>query len=199
MNLDLFGNGGAPASPFPEGQLSAPDAFTDRVVVGFDLGVQGAAAVADADLSGRLETVGLALPGKTEDLAQRACWWAATVAHLLTSYGPMAVAYEDAHYVGAQAASQNWLRRQEGILLAQCYAREIVVVGVPTPTVRAHMVKVRGVGRPEKGQAKRAAQGGAAGLGWIPAAWVGVKRYEDQADAAWVADWLRHQKWVTGA
>lgn len=152
-------------------------------VIGFDLGAKGAAAMILP--GGSWRTYRLTLP-KYGD-RERAGWWYREVGILL-EWDPVAVAYEDPHFVGARGASQLWIRRQEGELLALCDQRDILCVPAPTPTVRAHAVR-HGAPKWAKGHAKEAMREGAIIRGWPCAEWT-----EDEVDAAWVADWLHHQR-----
>ncbi len=155
------------------------------ILLGFDLGAKGAVAVLE---DGRVRTIRLTLPKRTDP--ERAGWWYRTVRDILDLEKPLAVAYEDPHFVGARGRSQNWIRRQEGILLALCDEREILCVGVPTPTWRAH-AKRHGAPKWEKGEVKQAMITGARNRGWNV-------ETDDEADAAWVVDWLAHQE-IEGA
>lgn len=152
---------------------------------GFDLGAKGAVAIRTDGAETSLTTERLVLP-KYGD-RERAGWWNRQVERLLDQE-PTAVAYEDPHFVGHKGASQNWIRRQEGILLALCDAREILCVPVPTPTIRAHAVR-HGAPKWEKGKVKQAMRDGAIRRGWPCDEWS-----EDEVDAAWAVDWLWAQK-----
>lgn len=154
-------------------------------LIGFDLGAKGAVAVR---IDKFVVTRSLILPQRTDP--ERAGWWFRQVSELLDTHHPLAVAYEDPHFVGARGQSQNWIRRQEGILLALCDERQILCVGVPTPTWRAHARK-NGVPKWEKGKVKEAVMLGARNRGWNCLT-------DDEADAAYVVDWLSVQE-IEGA
>jgi hypothetical protein len=163
-----------------------------NLVLGFDLGAHGAVAIAEYP-EGEVFTRPLHLPSEGEE-GEKAWAWHKAVLAVFAHFMPVAVAYEEAHFVGSLGQSQKWIKRQEGILLSATWQVGLMCVPVPTPTVRAHARNVGGLEKWPAGSAKIHLQAGAADHGWIPSEWVGVKKYEDEADACWVADWLRHQK-----
>ena len=163
--------------------MSSP---SEDFVLGFDLGAKGAIALARRGHDDEIVTRKLHLPppAKLEE-SDRAADWLARVTSFIDKLQPIAIAYEQAHFVGSVGASQTWIKRQEGILLALCGTRDIMCIGVPTPTIRAH-AKRHGAPTWEKGGVKDAMMEGASNRGWDC-------QTHDEADAAWVADWLRHQ------
>lgn len=163
----------------------------DRVF-GFDLGSSGALAIADARPGGPIVTERLQLlPAKKYTTQERLVAWSATVKERLDEHRPLMVGYEDAQYIGARPGSQDWLRRQEAILLLFCAEREILIVPIGSTSWQSVMRARFGKWPKGKGQVKLKAQQTAAAQGWIPNEWVGAKPRQGEADAAWVADYAR--------
>ena len=162
-----------------------------KVTLGFDLGAKGAACLLRGEA---MEAYPLTLPKRGDP--ERAGWWWREAARILDTFHPTAVAYENPFFAtkdkdnkkaGARGQSHNWIRRQEGILLAICDQREILCVGVPTQTVSS-FAKRDGVPKWGKGERKDALRNGAVALGWPVESWS-----QDAIDALWVAKWMAAQ------
>ena len=159
------------------------------ILLGFDLGADGACAVYDDDRV--VKCYRLTIKSTQHYDSQRSAGWFDQVMPIVTEWKPDAIAYEEPNAGRARPGAHRWIHRQDAMLAVIASTFDILILGVVSTAWQACARNFGGMEKAKKGESKIVSIAGARNRGW-------PCESDAEADAAWVAFWLAHQE-IEGA